>query len=132
MHDKAVKADFAPLTDASLSKLLSAVDRALDIGTEEHVTMIATFCSNVVFTPEAFHSLIGFLETHSDVKAITSKDAGCVTILTKDGFVVTLRFIGSTKFMVKAADQTKADDSFEEVEELTQKVHAIVKSTPRK
>lgn len=123
---------FTPLSSASLAKLISAVDHAIDLGEQKDVTVIATFCSDIFLQDEAFASLMSFIETHADVKRITSTMSDSVTMVTVEGFVVTIRLIGCKKFVAEAhkTASTQVDDSFESVEDLTQRVLGIERCTP--
>ena len=97
--------------------------------------MIVTFCSDIYLPTDCFDSVISFLETHGDVKRITGINPGCITILTDSSFVVTILFVGAMKFAEakQATISGKEDDSFEEEEDLTQRINTIFKAaTPRK
>jgi hypothetical protein len=137
--DKVFKDNFAPLDDISLQRLFSATDHALELGMSNDVTVIATFCSYIYVPTSTLESLIRFLETHGDVKRIAGINPSCVTILTHSSFIVTILLISSTKFIMEAKVLANAetgtgdDDSFEDVEDLTQRVNTILKAaTPRK
>jgi hypothetical protein len=133
--NNAFKDNFTPLAESSFQRFLSATDKALEFGMSDDITLIATFCSDMYLPTDKFDSLISFLQTHEDVKRITGMNPACVTILTQSSFVVTILLVGATKFMeTKVANVAKTeDDSFEDVEDLTQRVNTILKAaTPRK
>jgi hypothetical protein len=129
---KAFSSAFSPLSSGSLAKLISAVGHAVDLGETKDVTLIATFCSDIFLQDEEFASLMSFLETHGDVKRIASTMPDALTVVTAEGFIVTIRLVGCKKF-VDDVDHchSEDDDSFEAVEDLTQRVLAIEKSTPQ-
>jgi hypothetical protein len=127
---KAFSSSFSPLSKGSLAKLISAVDHAIDLGATKDVTLIATFCSDIIVQDEEFASLLSFLETHGDVKRIATTMTDTITAITDDGFIVTIRLIGCKKYVDVCS--RKVDDSFESVEDLTQKVLEIEKCTPRR
>jgi hypothetical protein len=131
---KAFKEAFVPLSEGSLAKLIAAVARAIDQGEKDDVVLMATFCSDIFLPDEQLASLMSFIETHSEVNRIVSTMSDTITLVTADGFIVTIRLIGCKKFIDTSAPPPKAktDDSFESVEDLTQKVLEIEKSTPRR
>jgi hypothetical protein len=121
---------FSPLADGSMAKLLSAVDHAIELGATEDITMIATFCSDIFLPEEKFLSLASFLETHGDVKRIASTMADSIVAVTDEGFIVTIRLVGWKKSVEIGKETSAVDDSFESVEDLTQKVLGIEQCTP--
>jgi hypothetical protein len=124
---------FSPLSEGSMSKLISAVDRAIETGATRDVTVIATFCSDIFLPDKAFASLMSFLETHGDVKRVASIMQDSIVVVTDEGFIVTVRLVGTKKFVeVESGNTGAVDSSFESVEDLTQKVLAIEKCTPRR
>ena len=122
---------FTPLTKGSLAKLISAVDHAIELGSTKDVTLIAAFHSDIFIQDEDFASLVSFLETHGNLKRIASIMADTITVVTAEGFIVSIRLIGCKKF-VDIGAPPKVDDSFESVEDLTQKVLEMEKCTPRR
>jgi hypothetical protein len=134
---KAFNEAFDPISEGSLSKLISAVDRAIDLGETGDVVLMVTFSGENFLHNEQLASLMSFIETHSAVKRIASTMTETITLVTADGFVVTIRLIGCKKFNdistpPKANAKAEADDSFESVEDLTQKVLEIQRATPRR
>jgi hypothetical protein len=82
---------------------------------------------------KAFGSLVSFLETHREFKRVASTMPDSIVVVNNEGFIVTIRLIGSKKF-VDFEDNSNAevDNSFESVEDLMQKVLAIEKCTPHR
>jgi hypothetical protein len=131
---QAFNQSFSPLSNGSMAKLISAVDHAIDLGASKDMTLIASFCSDIFLPDENFSSLLSFIETHGDVKRIASTMPDAIVVVTDEGFIVTVRLVGCKKFVPVevARSSSGVDDSFESVEELTQKVLAIEKCTPRR
>jgi hypothetical protein len=129
---KAFNSAFSPLSEGSLAKLISAVDHAIDLGATKDVTLIVTFSSDIFVQDEDFASLVSFLETHGDVLRITSTMADSIIVVTDEKFVVTIRLVGCKKFLDIGGPPKQVDDSFESVEDLTQKVLEIEKRTHRR
>jgi hypothetical protein len=133
LKPKACNNNFSPLSEVSMAKLISAVDYAIDLGAAKDITVIASFCSDIFLPEEKYLSLVSFLETHRDVKRIASTMNDSIVVVTDEGFIVTIRLVGWKK-VVDVADKrnSEVDNSFESVEDLTQKVLAIEHCTPKR
>ena len=114
---------FHPISASDLAKMHSAVKDAIKRGKEEDTTVVITLCGDVTFNDKAFGDLIDMINLVHGVQRIVSITTDCIVILTHTGFVVQVRLVGLKQYFFGGGDN--AEDSFESVEELTQRVDKL-------
>jgi hypothetical protein len=125
----------ARLPEKDFDRLTRAVGEAISQAKTRDVVTLVTFCSDVFLSDDQTANLIDFIKFHKEFDKLVAAFSDVIMFKVKRGFVVTVRMFGTDKKFVVA--DIADEDSFESVEDLTQRVGGLSTNsnhyaTPRK